>query len=119
MLLQYAKLDGFLLEHAPNGPFLFKRFGWAETVYTPFFRRFEFLSYYEDFELLRDGRFDRVHTWRKACQAHPSAQQVNVEEIVKLYYDYSLGVGNGALPEEPSVVSVWQVGITIALGPER
>lgn len=98
MLVQYAKLDGFLLEHAPNGPFLFDRFGWAETVYTPFFWRFEFLPYYEDFELPRDGRFDRVRAWREACQAHPAAQQVTAEEIVKLYYDYSLGVGNGALP---------------------
>jgi glutathione S-transferase len=98
MLLQYAKLDAFLLEHAPSGPFLFDGFGWAETVYTPFFWRFEFLPYYEDFELPRDGRFDRVRAWRAACQTHPAAQQVTAEEIVKLYYDYSLGVGNGALP---------------------
>ena len=29
--------------------------------------------------------------------AHPAAQQVSREEIVKLYYDYAIGVGNGAL----------------------
>ena len=98
MLVQYAKLDAFLLEHAPSGPFLFGGFGWAETVYTPFFWRFEFLPYYEGFDLPEDGRFDRVRAWRAACQAHPAAQQVTAEEIVKLYYDYSLGVGNGALP---------------------
>jgi glutathione S-transferase len=100
MLAQYAKLNAFLLEHAPTGPFLFGDFGWAETVYTPFFWRFEFLSYYEGFELPRDGRFERVRAWREACQAHPAAQQVTAEEIVKLYYDYSLGVGNGALPAD-------------------
>lgn len=98
LLAQYAKLDGFLMEHAPNGPFLFDNFGWAETVYAPFFWRFEFLPYYEDFELPRDGRFERVRAWREACQAHPAAQQVTAEEIVKVYYEYSLGVGNGALP---------------------
>lgn len=98
MLEQYAKLNEFLLEHAPNGPFLFDSFGWAETVYTPFFWRFEFLPYYEGFELPADARFERVRAWREACQAHPAAQQVTAEEIVKLYYDYSLGVGNGALP---------------------
>jgi glutathione S-transferase len=98
MLLQYAKLDGFLLEHAASGPFLFERFGWAEAVYTPFFWRFEFLPYYEGFDLPRDGRFDRVLAWREACQTHPAGQQVTAEEIVKLYYDYSLGVGNGVLP---------------------
>lgn len=100
MLQQYAKLDAFLREHAPTGPFLFDGFGWAETVFTPFFWRFEFLSYYEGFELPHDGRFERVRAWRAACQAHPAAQQVTAEEIIKVYYDYSLGVGNGALPEQ-------------------
>jgi glutathione S-transferase len=98
MLAQYAKLDAFLLEHSPRGPFLFDAFGWAEAVYTPFFWRFEFLPYYEGFDLPDDGRFTRVRAWRAACMAHPAAQQVTAEEIVKLYYDYSLGVGNGALP---------------------
>ena len=28
----------------------------------------------------------------------PAAQQVSREEIVKLYYDYALGAGNGSLP---------------------
>jgi len=31
--------------------------------------------------------------------AHPAAQQVSHDEIVKLYYDYAVGFGNGALPE--------------------
>lgn len=97
MFDQYAKLDAFLQEHAPQGPFLFEGFGWAETVYTPLFWRFEFLAHYEDFELPQDGRYERVRAWRAACQAHPAAQQVCREEIIKLYYDYSLGVGNGGL----------------------
>ena len=29
--------------------------------------------------------------------AHPAAQQVTQEEVIKLYYDYSKGAGNGAL----------------------
>jgi glutathione S-transferase len=39
----------------------------------------------------------RLRRWRDACLAHPVAQQVSREEIVKLYYDYALGMGNGAL----------------------
>lgn len=39
----------------------------------------------------------RVARWCEACLAHPAAQQVTREEIVKSYYDYALGVGNGAL----------------------
>jgi len=97
MLRQYARLDAFLAEHSPRGPFLFPEFGWAEAVFTPFFMRFWFLEYYEDFELPAEGRYARVRAWREACLAHPDAQQVSREEIVKLYYDYAKGAGNGAL----------------------
>src|SRR5213075_2931215 len=51
MLKQYARLDAFLCEHSPDGPYLFEDFGWAETVFTPFFMRFWFLEYYEAFDL--------------------------------------------------------------------
>jgi glutathione S-transferase len=97
MLAQYAQLNDFLLAHAPAGPFLFEDFGWAETVFTPFFQRFWFLEYYEDFSLPDEPRFARVRQWIDACLAHPAAQQITKEEIVKLYYDYAKGAGNGAL----------------------
>lgn len=97
MLKQYAQLDGFLLEHASPGPFLFETFGWAETVFTPFFQRFWFLEYYEDFELPPTQRYARVREWIEACVAHPATQQVTREELIKLYYDYAQGAGNGAL----------------------
>jgi glutathione S-transferase len=97
MLEQYARLNDFLQEHALAGPFLFEAFGWAEAVFTPFFMRFWFLEYYEDFRLPDDGRYARVRDWVDACIAHPAARQVTREEIVKLYYDYAKGAGNGAL----------------------
>jgi len=97
MLAQYAWLDDFLAWQNPDGVFLFSDFGLAETVFTPMFVRFAFLEYFENFELPEDG-FDRVRRWRDACLAHPTAQQVSREEVVKLYYDYALGAGNGALP---------------------
>lgn len=98
MRAQYALLDDFLAQHAPGGPFLFESFGWAECVFTPLFMRFWFLEYYEGFELpAGEARFARVRAWRDACLAHPAAQQVSREEIVKLYYDYAKGAGNGAL----------------------
>lgn len=97
MLKQYAQLNDFLLEHAPSGPFLFEEFGWAEVVFTPFFQRFWFLEYYEDFTLPNEARYARVRAWIDACLSHPAAQQTSREEVVKLYYDYSKGAGNGAL----------------------
>jgi glutathione S-transferase len=97
MLGHYERLNRFLLEHSPRGPFLFDEFGWAEAVFTPLFMRFWFLEYYEDFELPDDSRYARVAQWVDACRAHPAAQQVTREQIVKLYYDYARGAGNGAL----------------------
>jgi glutathione S-transferase len=97
MLQRYAQLDEFLVAHAPRGPFLFEDFGWAETVFTPFFQRFWFLEYYEDFTLPDEARFARVRRWIDACLEHPAAQQVSREQIVKLYYDYAQGAGNGTL----------------------
>ena len=97
MLKQYGRLSDFLTEHSPDGTFLFEEFGWAEAVFTPFFMRFWFLEYYEDFDLPEEGQYARVRKWRDACLSHPAAQQVTQEQIVKLYYDYARGAGNGAL----------------------
>jgi glutathione S-transferase len=90
-------LDQFLSDHAPSGPWLFEAFGLAETVFTPVFQRFWFLDYYEGFALPNSADYARLRRWRDACLAHPDAQQVSREEIVKLYYDYAKGLGNGAL----------------------
>jgi glutathione S-transferase len=97
MLAQYAKLNAFLDHHSRNGAFLFERFGYAEVVFTPIFVRFAFLDYYEDFVLPQTGAYARVAAWRAACLAHPAAQQVSAEQVIKLYYDYAKGAGNGAL----------------------
>lgn len=97
LLGHYAKLDEFLLEHAPDRTFLFEDFGWAEAVFTPMFQRFWFLEYYEGFALPDEPRYARVRRWVEACVAHPAAQQVGREQIVKLYHDYARGAGNGAL----------------------
>lgn len=97
MLKQYARLNDFLVEHSPSEPFLYGTFGWAETVFTPLFMRFWFLEYYEGFELPDEDRYARVRKWRDACISHPAAQQVTKEQIVKVYYDYAKGAGNGAL----------------------
>jgi glutathione S-transferase len=95
MAVQYAKLDDFLAWHSPGRDFLFERFGLAECVFTPIFARFWFLDYYEGWDI--PAELTRVRRWRDACLSHPAAQQVSREKIVKLYYDYAWGAGNGAL----------------------
>lgn len=94
----YRELDEFLREYgSSDGPWLFERFGWAEAVYTPFFQRFVFVDYYEGVDIPETSEFDRVRAWRDACVEHPSAQQTSDEEVIKLYYDYAQGAGNGEL----------------------
>ena len=97
LLTLYTDFDFFLNKYNPDGTFLFDEFSFAEAVYTPMFMRFWFLDYYEQFELPQMGKFQRVAKWRDACLAHPAAQQTTKEEIVKVYYDYAKGAGNGAL----------------------
>lgn len=105
LLSSYRDINAFLMDQNPEGTWLFEDYGLAEAVFTPMFKRFWFLDYYEDFAL-PDGRdYDRVRLWREACMAHPATTQVTEEEIVKLYYDYALGAGNGALIEGRAVSS--------------
>ena len=99
----YREMNDILVNYAPGDTFFFDRFGWAEVIFTPMFQRFWFLEYYEGFELPQGGEFDRVRRWRAACLGDAHAQQVTFDQIVKLYYDYALGKGNGALPEGRSV----------------
>jgi glutathione S-transferase len=99
MMDHYAWFDAFLRKHNPDGTWLFDDFGFAECVFTPLFMRFWFLEYYEGFSLPDDEAFARVRKWYDACLGHTAAQQVTKREIVTVYYDYAVGLGNGALPE--------------------
>ena len=95
MDFQWQKLDDFLQWQQQGTPWLLDRFGLAETVFTPLFMRFWFLEHYEAYEL--PAGLKKAAAWREACLRHPAAQQVSREQVVKLYYDYALGAGNGAL----------------------
>jgi glutathione S-transferase len=104
LLARYARLDAALrgcdahAAQAHASPWCWGAFGWAEAVYTPLFMRFWCLGYYEGFELPDEPRLARVRAWQQACLAHPAAQQVSREQVVKLYADYAQGAGNGAVP---------------------
>lgn len=105
LLSLYRDINDFLVHQNANGTYLFDNFGLAESVFSPMFKRFWFLDYYEDFRLPDGADYDRVRAWREVCMAHPATGQVTKEEIVKLYYDYALGAGNGALVDGRSVSS--------------
>lgn len=102
LLEQYKEalgaIDAFLRKHSTgDGPWLFEDFGWAEAVFTPFFQRFAMNTYFENADVPAMEGFERVGQWRDASVAHPAAQQTSDEEVIKSYYDYALGAGNGEL----------------------
>lgn len=101
---EFGKVDAFLNRYATGQDFLFEdRFGWAEVAFTPMFKRLWFLEYYEAYEV--PAQFVRVLRWREACTSHPAAAHRTYEELMKLYYDYSQGGGNGRIPEGRKVSS--------------
>lgn len=100
---QYERLDAFLRHYSPDGAYLFEEFGWAEVAFAPMFKRLRFLEYYENYQA--PGTLKRILRWRDACLAHPAAQRRTHEELMKLYYDYSQGGGNGRIPEGRTVSS--------------
>lgn len=92
---QFGAIDQFLRHYSPDGDFLFVQFGWAETIFTPVFKRLWFLEYYEDYRIPQ--QYKRVLAWREHCVAHPAAQLRGHDELMKLYADYAQGAGGGRL----------------------
>ncbi len=62
-LEHYARLNDFLTRHNPSDTFHFERFGLAEMVFTPFFMRFWFSPYNQDFESPCEEGYARLHRW--------------------------------------------------------
>jgi glutathione S-transferase len=101
---QYARLDAFLRDYAPDTTYLFDSFGWAEVAFAPMFKRLWFLEYYEAYEVPQ--HLTRVLAWREACVSHPVVAAIHShEELMTLYYDYAQGGGNGRIPEGRKVSS--------------
>ena len=100
---QFGALDAFLRHYSPDGEFLFERFGWAETILTPVFKRLWFLDYYEQYQI--PAQYQRLLRWRTACLAHPATQARSHNDLMKLYYDYSQGAASGRLAPGRSVSS--------------
>ena len=91
-----AALDTFLRRHGhATEPWRFDTFGWAEVVFTPFLQRFAFIEHYEGVGI--PAELERVTRQWQAAVAHPAAHQTLDEEVIKLYYDYARGAGNGTL----------------------
>lgn len=101
-LATWARVDALLSLHNPDGTWLWDEsgFGMAELSYATFFQRYCLNAYYRGFELPNEERYARVRRWRDAMLAHPLVQETGMRDAdyIKLYHDYALGYGNGAVP---------------------
>jgi len=95
-------VDAFLVRHNPSGTYLDDTDGFslAELSFAPFFQRYCFNAHYRGFQLPDEARYARVRRWRDALLAEPLVRETGMpdEDFIKLYFDYSLGYGNGAVP---------------------
>ncbi len=92
-------LDAFLLRHNPDGTWLWDAFGMADLSAAPFFQRWVLNDWFRRFVLPEAGTA-RVRRWRDACLAHELVVRTGMPaaDFIKLYADYALGFGNGAVP---------------------
>lgn len=93
-------LDVFLVRHNPDGIFLWNKFGMADLSLAPFVQRYCLNAWFRDFALPDKPEYRRVRIWRDALLAHPltNASGMPDADFIKLYADYALGYGNGAVP---------------------
>ncbi|MGG5811354.1 glutathione S-transferase family protein [Falsiroseomonas sp. CW058] len=93
-------LDAFLMRHSPDGTFLWDAFGMADLSVAPFFQRYCLDEHYRGFRLPETPDHARVRRWRDALLAHPLvvATGMPAGDFIRLYEDYALGHGNGAVP---------------------
>lgn len=99
-LASWRWLDEFLMRHNPDGTWLWDEFGMADLSVAPFFQRYCLDEHYRGFALPGAEGYRRVRRWRDALLAHPLVIETGMpaEDFIKLYEDYALGYGNGAVP---------------------
>jgi glutathione S-transferase len=99
-LAGWAWLDAFLMRHNPDGTMLWEGFGMADLSVAPFFQRYCLNAHFRGFRLPETQQYARVRRWRDALLAHPLVIATGMadDDFIKLYADYALGHGNGAVP---------------------
>jgi glutathione S-transferase len=93
-------LDAFLRRHNPDGTWLWEEFGMADLSTAPFFQRWCLNAHFRRVEPPDTPDYARVRRWRDAMLAHPLVVGTGMPDadFIRLYADYALGFGNGAVP---------------------
>ncbi len=99
-LAEWQWLNTMLMRHNPDGVWLWSDFSMADLSAAPFFMRWRLNDWYRDAPAPGGEAYARVRRWHDACLAHPLVRGTGMsdEDFIKLYEDYALGYGNGAVP---------------------
>jgi glutathione S-transferase len=91
-------LNDMLTRLGPDQDFPFGSFGMAELTYAPFFARYALNEYFWRYTI--PANLPQVERWRRAVLTHNAvkATSLSQDHYIKLYADYAIGFGNGAIP---------------------
>lgn len=99
-LTEWRWLDAMLMRHNPDGTWLWDNFGMADLSVAPFFMRWCLNDWYRCLPAPQGDCYARVRRWHDSCLAHPLVRDTGMSDgdFIKLYADYAMGFGNGAVP---------------------
>lgn len=113
-------VNDFLNRHNQGGIYLHDEDGFSlsEVNFAPFFMRYCLNDYFRAFRLPDDDAYARVRRFRDALLEHPVVKETGMpdEDFIKLYFDYSRGYGNGAVPQG-SQYSSFDMSVPLASRP--
>ena len=97
----FAQIDSALERMNYRNGFIGDTFGLAEIAIAPFLLRYDVVSYFQDFDLFGGEGYEHFKAWHRAVMAHPVVRETaeSLEDLIKLYEDYSLGYYNGVVPD--------------------
>ncbi|MEM7002689.1 MAG: glutathione S-transferase family protein [Pseudomonadota bacterium] len=95
----FAWLDAWLKEAFDAG-YPEHEIGMAEIVVAPFLLRYEVVAYYQDFDVAGCEQLHHFNAWRARLLAETLVVETaeSLEDLIKMYADYTIGYYNGAVP---------------------
>jgi len=104
----WRSLDTLLESYGYESGFIAEKMELPEILIAPFFHRYGVVEYYQGFRLPESEEYDRVRRWKDAILAEDLVQQTAepMEDLIKMYEDYTLGHFNGSVPPGKQVSSL-------------
>ena len=107
-LITWRWLNDFLASVTVPGDFVDGKFGLAEIAIAPFLLRYEVVRHYQEFAPPSGPDYEHVAQWRDQILSFSVVRSTaeSVEDLIKLYEDYSYGHYSGSARPGQSLSSL-------------